>query len=132
METGRRIKIEPGVEITIRGLRWDDGWEFDCPVVILDPVIRVHEDGRPLENAIEDLCIDACLDRVLKDHRTRRWEDAPGGSRGYLRRKFYRKHVERTVVQARFFLDRDGELGWTYCESTARLDTAPNQNPEVA
>lgn len=112
--TGARgpIKIEPGVEIRIRGLRWDDGWEFDCPVVIFEPVLRVHEDGCSLEYAVESMLIDACIDGTLKDHEAWRWEDAPGGSLGYLRRKFYRKYVERTDVRVRFILDSDGELAW--------------------
>lgn len=129
----REIKIEPGLEIRIRGLRWDDGWEFDCPVVILDPVLRVHEDGCSLEHAIEDLCIDACIDGVLKDHEAWRWEDAPGGSIGYLRRKFYRKHVERADVKVRFIL-KDGELEWEDIpsptpESESSTSGTPHQNP---
>ena len=108
----RSVQIKPGVEISIRALRWDDGWEFDCPVVILDPVLRVYEDGRSLEQAIEDLCIDACIDGVLKDHEAWRWAEAPGGALGYLRRKFRRKGVERAYATARFVLDEDGELSW--------------------
>ena len=61
----RQVEIKPGAEIRIRGLRWDDGWEFDCPVVIIDPVLRVHENGDSLEGIIESLCIDACVFGVL-------------------------------------------------------------------
>jgi hypothetical protein len=105
-------KIELGAVLRIRALRWDDGWEFDCPVVILDPVIRVYEDGRSLDRAIEDLLIDACIDGKISDHEAWRWKDAPGGARGYLRRKFYRKYVQRAVVDVRFIHDEDGQLSW--------------------
>ena len=108
----RQIEIKPGTEIRIRALRWDDGWEFDCPAVVIDPVLRVRENGESLEGIVEDLCIDACVDGVLKDQDAWRWEPAPGGALGYLRRKYYRKNVQRCDVRVRFHLDEYGELMW--------------------
>lgn len=108
----REIKITPGLEIKIRALRWDDGWEFNCPVVIIDPVLHVHENGDSFEAIAESLCIDACIYGVLKDEDGWRWKDAPGGALGYLRRKYHRKHVQRYEGRVRFILDEDGELFW--------------------
>ncbi len=107
----RVIEVKAGLEVRVRGLRWDDGWEFDCPVVIIDPVLRVYEDGCGLDQAMEDLLIDACIDGQIKDHEAWRWEEAPGGSLAYLRRKYYRKNVERMDVKVRFCVV-DGELTW--------------------
>lgn len=110
----RTVEIKEGTEIRIRGLRWDDGWEFDCPVVILDPILRVYEDGRDFESAVEDLCIDGCIDGKLIEHESSswRWKEAPGGAMAYLRRKYYRKNVERLDTVVRFVLDEYGELSF--------------------
>ena len=108
----RSVEVKPGLETRIRGLRWDDGWEFYCPVVIIDPVLRVYEDGRSLEQAIEDLCIDASITGQMKDEEAWRWEEAPGGSLAYLRRKYHRKHVQTVDCKVRFVLDEDGEVSW--------------------
>ena len=108
----RVVEVKPGTKMRIRGLRWDDGWRYGSPVALIDPVLKVYEDGRSLERAIEDLCIDACVCGVLKDEEAWRWEAAPGGSLAYLRRKFYRTHVQRVDCKVRFIVDDDGELWW--------------------
>ena len=116
----RSIKIEPGVTFKVRALSWDDGWEFDCPVAIIYPVLRVYEDGRGLDQAIEDLCIDACIDGVLKDHDAWRWEDAPGGSLGYLRRKYHRKNTSRMQAKITFRAGANRELEFDVEEIAAK------------
>ena len=114
----RSVKIEPGVSFKVRALSWDDGWEFDCPVVIIDPVLRVYEDGRGLDQAIEDLCIDACIYGVLQDHNAWRWDDAPGGSLGYLRRKYHRKNTNRMQALVTFRSGAHRELEFDFKETT--------------
>jgi len=116
----RSIAIKPGLELKVRALRWDDGWEFDCPVVIIDPVLRTHEDGCSFEYAIESMCIDACIDETLTDHEAWRWDGAPGGSMAYLRRKYHRKNVEKYDCMVRFFLDEDLELTWEELPITSK------------
>lgn len=96
----------------IRVLRWDEGWEFDCPTVIISPVLRVNEDGRSIEYAIESLCIDACIEGELRDGTAWRWDGAKGGGLAYLRRKYYQRHVQRRDVTVEFFIDKDKELSW--------------------
>ena len=106
------FKVQPGLELTIKGIRWDAGWEFDCPVAIISPVFKSYEDGCSLEHAVESLLIDACIDGVMKTEDPNSWEWR-GWSAGYLQRKYYRKGVERVKQKIRFVLDEDGELAWT-------------------
>lgn len=110
--TTMEIEIKPGLKIRVRGLRWSAGWEFDCPTAIIDPVYRFHEDGCSLEHAVESLLIDACVDGKLKSHDPHFWDEFRGWSPAYLRRKFYRKHVERIDIIATFVLDEYGDLSW--------------------
>lgn len=110
----RVVKVADGTKLRIRVLRWDEGWEFDCPTVIISPVLRVYEDGMSIEGAIEDLCIDACIDGEIRDREraTWRWDGAKGGGLAYLRRKYYQRHVERGDVRVEFYIDEDGRLAW--------------------
>ena len=106
------IRIKMGTEIRMRGLRWSADWEFDCPTAIIAPVFRFHEDGCSLEYAVESLLIDACADGYLKDHNPHYWESFRGWSPAYLRRKFYRKGVERIDISVTFMPDEDGAMTW--------------------
>lgn len=115
-----RIEITPGLQIRVRGLRWSAGWEFDCPTAIIAPVYRFHEDGCSLEYAVESLLIDACIDGHIKDNDPHFWADFRGWSPAYLKRQFYRKHVERVDLLVTFELDKRGELTWTECEYPKR------------
>lgn len=54
--------IPLGTPIRFVCVRWDDGWEFDCPVVLLEPVIRYSPNGCSSENMIEDACEDIILE----------------------------------------------------------------------
>lgn len=105
----RAVKVADGTQLRIRVLRWDEGWEFDCPTVIISPVLRVYEDGRSIEEAIEDLLIDARIEGELRDREreTWRWDGAKGGGLAYLRRKYYRPNVQRADVRVRFCLDEE-------------------------
>jgi hypothetical protein len=106
------LKVYPGLEIEVRGLRWDAQWEFDCPTAIISPVFRAWENGRDLDGALEDVLIDAVVDGELKGEDPSFWERGRGWSRAYLRRKFYRKGTERLRAEVRFVLDEHGRLSW--------------------
>jgi|SRR5579863_3919661 len=93
-----------GQKMTIRTMRWDDGWEFDCPVVILSPVVRVAEDGRSMDQLVEDFLIDCCVTGIPASEKLWRWP------LDYLKRKFYR--VEHQTVEVEFVLDEDKQLSW--------------------
>lgn len=63
------MKIESGTELIIRGLRWyEESWEFDCPVLLLSPVIRYSPNGESIEAMVEDLGLDASIDEKLENH----------------------------------------------------------------
>jgi hypothetical protein len=107
-----QLKIIPGMEVTVRGLRWSAGWEFDCPTAIISPTYRFFEDGCSLEHAVESVLIDACIDGVWKDHDASGWEWR-GWPEKYLWNRFHhakRTHTETIVERVRFVLDRDGDL----------------------
>ena len=103
LETPSAIKV--GQVIKIRVMRWDDGWKFDCPVVMLSPRIRVWEDGCSIEHAVESFMIDCVIDgKMPKNEKLWRWPLS------YLKNKFYR--VEHETVKVEVILDEDGELSW--------------------
>lgn len=108
------MKVADGTQLRIRVLRWDEGWEFSCPTAIISPVLRVYENGRSIEAAIEDFCIDACIEGEIRDREQEawRWDWAKGGGLAYLRRKYYQQGVQRGDVMVKFCLDEDGELSW--------------------
>lgn len=82
------MKIEVGMIFACDTLAWNDGWEFDCPSMMLNPVIRMYENGKSHEHIVEDVLIDAICGGSL------RGQDfvATWGWRGYklpvLRRRF--------------------------------------------
>lgn len=116
------IKIKEGDVITFDTLRWNDGWEFDCPSMILRPVIRCCEDGSHCEGMVEDVMMDAvCGNNILptEDFETQ-W-----GWRRYnlntLRRRFREALAGKRFPVAHYFAERmtvkvvkddDGELTW--------------------
>lgn len=116
----KEITIAPGLTLNFLVIRFNTGWEFDCPVVVLEPVLRFYEDGRSIEHAIEDVLIDACVDGKLKreNENIRRW------NLKYLRRKalaclkgqkFPIAWAQAGREQATFCLNADGNLtveGW--------------------
>lgn len=44
-------------------VRWEEGWEFGCPVVVLEPVLRYYDGGQSIEAILEDVCLDLAIDR---------------------------------------------------------------------
>jgi len=61
------LEITAGMEFEIKVLEWREyGWEFDHPVVIIEPVRRYSPNGDSAEHLIEELCIDAVCDGWLR------------------------------------------------------------------
>lgn len=55
--------LELGKPIRFLVLRWEDGWEFGCPVVVLEPVVRYFQNGQSMEEVLEEVCLDLAIDR---------------------------------------------------------------------
>jgi len=104
------IKIEAGMTFVCDTLRWQDGWEFDFPSLMLAPVIRIFESGMGHDQIVEDVLIDAVCTGTLTSHSF----EETWGWRGYklpvLRRRFRESlagkefpvanySAQRTVVQ---------------------------------
>lgn len=115
--------VKAGDVFEIEAIRWHEPcWEFDCPTAVLSPVFRTYEDGRSIESAAEDVLIDACIDGELRTEEPDSWAWR-GWTQDYLRRKKYRRGVERQRLKVLITLDEDGELSF---------DFATNQQPETA
>jgi hypothetical protein len=114
----RRIEVNDGTVLTIDILRWNEGWDFDCPVAVLRPVVRFSPNGEHAEEMVEDLCGDAAVDGYLIS------EEEEGGliDRQYplksLKRRWAasRRGVEFPVLcytasryRVRFFIDTDAD-----------------------
>jgi hypothetical protein len=83
-----RIDLKHGLILTFKTLKWDDGWEFECPSMCLSPIIHFYEDGSSHHKIIEDVCLEAiCCGHFKSDD----FQKACGW-RGYnlpvLRRRF--------------------------------------------
>jgi len=116
-----RIAIKEGLVLECRTLTWDDGWEFECPCLMLAPVIRCWEQQMSHERMVESVMIDAVCQGWIKDENFQEtW-----GWRGYklpvLRRRFqeYMRgkrfpvagyHAEVSTVM--ITKDKHGELTW--------------------
>jgi len=103
-------------------LSWNDGWQFDCPSMMLEPVIRCFEDGSSHDRIVESVMIDAVVEgKMESEDFEKTW-----GWRGYklpvLRRRFkealagkrfpwaqYHAEIETVTI----VLDEHGDLSWT-------------------
>ncbi len=118
------IEIKPGMTVDFDVLTWDDGWEFDCPAVLLFPVVKCFESGISGDRLIESVLEDACIadDPTLRsDDFQKQW-----GWRGYklpvLRRRFReslsgkRFPISNYIAKRRTVIFTPGEFGfdWSY------------------
>lgn len=115
------IEIKDGTVITVRALEWQEDWEFDHPTVILSPVRRYSPNGDSMEEMIESLGIDACVDGKVGDEFVEDEFEWRGWSWATLRRvysaalrgkRFPKKRYRAKQVEMKFYLD-DGELAFT-------------------
>jgi hypothetical protein len=66
----KRIPVVAGTEIVVDVLRWNEGWDFDCPVCILRPVVQFSPNGDHAEDMVEQLAINASIDGYVRDEGT--------------------------------------------------------------
>lgn len=115
------IEIREGMILVCETLYWDDGWEFDCPSMMLSPVIRCFENASSHERIVENVMMDAVIEGTIAPQDFEKaW-----GWRGYklpvLRRRFREalagKHfpvagyrAERETVK--IIRDEYGDLTW--------------------
>jgi len=110
------MSITAGDQIVVDVIRWDAGWEFDYPVVVLRPVLAIFEDGRSCWAAAEQVAEDACLTGELCSESPDAWWRSPSLKRlkrAWARARrglpaFDRYEADRFTV--RFTDDEDGEL----------------------
>jgi hypothetical protein len=65
-----RVPVVAGTTLTFDVLRWDEGWDFDCPVCVLRPVLRFSPNGEHADQIVDDLCVDAITDGYLTSEDT--------------------------------------------------------------
>lgn len=113
------MSIAAGDMIVVDVIRWDAGWEFDCPTVVLRPVLAVFEDGRSCLEAAEQIAEDVCInDGALSTEPPDAWWRSPSLKR--LKRAWARSRrglpaFERYAAErfeVRFSNDEDGELDY--------------------
>jgi hypothetical protein len=105
------MKVKDGDILVFRGVCWDDGWEFDAPLVIYEPIPRICETGSISPVAIVDKVNDICLDLCLGDDLPTQWSEGTKKElkwRGWSPRGFKRRgngcHAE---VVVKFTMDID-------------------------
>lgn len=73
------IKLQVGQVFACNSLRWDDGWEFGHPTLVLSPVLRCFEGHNGHETIMESILIDGvCSGYLRHDDFQETW-----GWRGY-------------------------------------------------
>lgn len=115
--TKQRIDVHDGTVLLVDVLRWHEGWDFDCPVCILRPVIRFSPNGEQADQMVEDLCVNASVDGYIESEGTegglidrqfpfvrlrRQWSKARSGHASPV------KVYTATRFRVSFFLDADG------------------------
>jgi hypothetical protein len=115
-------KVADGTVLVFDALQWDEpGWEFGSPSVVLAPVLRVWENGESLEQIMEDLCDEACVDGELHSEPVeeglvnRRWKLTTLRQRfreAIAGREFPVKNYQAQRVTMRFYRDEHGELAF--------------------
>ncbi len=115
------LKIVEGMTLVCDTLRWDAGWEFECPSMMLSPTIRCFENGHHHEEIVESVLISAMIDeQLVTEDFEKTW-----GWRGYklpvLRRRFKEALAGKkfpiagyvaTRETVKIIRDKKGELTW--------------------
>ncbi|MHC5542819.1 hypothetical protein ACYOEI_31730 [Singulisphaera rosea] len=60
--TSSGFVVTEGVPIRFLALQWSEGWEFDHPTVLLEPVVRYSPFGVMCERMIEEVAVDIAID----------------------------------------------------------------------
>lgn len=112
------MPVKAGDCVTFDVLRWDEGWDFDCPVVVLRPIVRFSPNGEHAEEMVESCLEDASIDGELRSHEhddiidrqypigqlKRRWREAWTG-----KKEFPVKQYTAHRIVARFVHDDEDD-----------------------
>lgn len=116
-----RVKIKAGDILVMETLAWDDGWEFDRPSMLLNPVIRCFESGKNHEQIVEDVLIDFVVEGEMRSESfeqtwgwrgynlknlRRVYKQAMAG-KGFPERGYWAKRETVRIIE-----DKDGDLSW--------------------
>lgn len=115
--------MEAGDQIIVDVIRWNAGWEFNCPTVVLRPVLAIFEDGRSCQEAAESVAEDVCVHGELRTEPADAWWRSPSLKR--LKRAWARSRrglpafdrYEAGRYQIQFTNDKYGELDFAIAVS---------------
>lgn len=105
--------VKAGDSLIFKGCCWDEGWDFDAPLIIYSPFKRYCFTGSLCEAAIEAKVEDLCIDLVLGLPYGKKWSDDTIEEfkwRGWSTRFNRRKKAIHHSVKVDFFLNKDNEL----------------------
>lgn len=119
--------LREGMVLRCDTLIWNEGWEFECPSLMLFPVIRCWERQMSHELMVENVMIRAIVDGKLRGEDFKEtW-----GWRGYnlttLRRRFREALAGKKFPIANYkayrsyvkVIKEDGELTWVAVDPPA-------------
>ena len=96
------------------GCAWNDGWEFEMPIVIYSPkkYMRFASGGSAgeIESVVEDICMDLACELPLNDGglkeecKWRHWS---------VNRFAKRKNAEHRTIKVKWFIE-DGEIEFEF------------------
>ena len=116
------MKIKDGIVITVDALRWNDGWEFDCPGLILRPVTKYFCSGESIDTMVEELCLDAAVDEEITDEDITHEFEWRGWNLNYFKKvfsqalkgkSFPKRQYEAERHKFKFYKNVSGELEFT-------------------
>lgn len=103
-----------GEIITFKGCVWDDGWEFEAPMVIYEPICRFGDSGSICEESIYELVENVCIDLVCEGEVRKGFSDCELEDfkwRGWNPKRFkYRKSAVHGEFKIRFFKEKNGKM----------------------
>ena len=109
-----------------RGVSWDDGWEFDCPSIVIGPYQRYGIGGNihHFVSMVEDICIDLSIDKDAVSKTFCKSDLKEFAWRGWSAANFHRRreawHLEATVL----WREEDDEARFTITEARERWGLA--------
>lgn len=89
-------------EIHVRGVMFDDGWDFDAPIVLYSGFLALSDGGSICRESIYHAVESSCLDWVMDGNIPNQWSDLQTKEirwRGWSERGFRRR---KNAVHAEF------------------------------
>ncbi|WP_234734531.1 hypothetical protein [Tellurirhabdus bombi] len=112
-----------GDEVDFLFLRWDENWEFDCPIVLASPVFKYADDGAVPEQLLDDILVnisigEGTLDESEDFEGESEWRSWPNPKRflAIIRERLKGKTTWKkwsavaTRIKVRFYWNQDEEL----------------------